>query len=376
MTAGDFFTFVGTFTSEFKTISGSPMGEPATGISIFRLDGATGSMSPIDVLGGLISPSFLVANPRLPVLYAVERQWSANDLHCGALTTMRVEPASGRIAIVRRTPTGGMWPCFVSTHPSGNCLYIANITSSNFSICPVFRDGTPGSAMTIQHDRAGGTHARGPGARTHSVTVNPSGTAVLVCDMGTSRLTTYGVLKSNGLLSSEGRASLSLPAGTGPRHAAYHPKQPYVYVLNEISSAVSVFAIGRSGIELRLLQEISTLPPAFSGESRASEIVVHPEGRYVYASNRGHDSIAVFLIDASTGELSSLGHELSIGDCPRSFAITPDCKYMLVGNQSSGGIGSFAINPVTGRLKATGHKARTPTPVSIVFRAAPSRTRR
>jgi 6-phosphogluconolactonase len=371
----DFFVFVGTFTAEFTSVRGTAMGAPAAGISVFRLDGHTGKLTELQVVGDLISPSFVARHPREPFLYAVERQ-SRTDESTGSLTTFTIDPATGGLTSAGRLPSGGQWPSHVAVHPSGKHAYVANIASGTVASFPISA-GRPGAANLILDRGTGACHAvkaEDPrsGPRTHSVAVSPGGDYALVCDMGAHRAALYRVDPATGAICEVPASTLLLTEGSGPRHAEFHPTLPFVYVSHERACELGVLRI-REG-QLELVEIVSSLPEGADRDgTTASDVHVHPNGRFAYVSNRRHNTIAVFALDATTGQATPVDHQDSLGEIPRIFSITPDARHLLVANQASGRVVTFALDPESGRLLDTGHAVSTPTPVSIAYFPAAGR---
>jgi 6-phosphogluconolactonase len=371
MTSGtqDFAVYVGTFTAEFTYAGGGAMGEPAEGVSVFRLDGRTGEMTELQVVGDLISPSFVARHPHEPVLFAVERESSA-DPSTGSLTTFRIDPCSGALTLEGRVSSGGRWPSHVAVHPSGKRAYVANIAGGSVAAFPV-SDGRPAEAEVVldrrtEAERANASADPRSGPRTHSVALSPRGDLALVCDMGAHRVALYAVDPESGRIAAVASSELALPAGSGPRHAEFHPALPVAYLSHEHASELGVVRVVDGRLEL--VEILSSLPAgADPARSRASDVHVHPNGRFAYVSNRGHDSIAIFELDGESGRARPVHHEHSRGEVPRIFNITPDARHVLVANQASGTIVTFGLDPDSGRLVETGCAVKTPTPVSMVY---------
>lgn len=365
----DFYVYVGTFTAEFTSVRGTAMGDPAEGVSVFRLNGRTGELVELQTVGDLISPSFVARHPRAPVLFAVERETAA-DPSTGSLTVFRIDPATGELTLDGRFSTCGRWPSHVVVHPSGNRVYIANIAGGSVASFPV-SGGYPAAADLVldrrtETERATLSDDPRSGPRTHSVAVSPGGDFALVCDMGAHRVALYAADPASGRLAEEPSATIELPYGSGPRHAEFHPALPVVYVSHEQASELS--ALRTANGRLELVEIVSSLPAgADPARSRASDVHVHPNGRFAYVSNRWHDTIAVFELDETTGRARPVHHHDSLGEIPRIFSITPDARHMLVANQASGSIVTFKLDPDTGRLVDIGKHVKTPTPVSIGY---------
>jgi 6-phosphogluconolactonase len=346
------------------------MGEENEGISVFHLDPSTGALQPRQVVRGLRNPTFLAIHPNLPVLYAGEREtttWGPIEAIAGSMTSLTVG-ADGTLTVLGRQPSPG-GATYVSIHPSGSHLFTAMPATGCVTVFPVEPDGRAGppSAM-VQH------HGRGVNTITlerpfpHSVRPDTAGERVLSCDMGLDRIMLYDFDAEQGRLAPSPHPYAQLSSGAGPRHIAVHPSNRFVYTVNEIDSTVSGFAYDAESSAMRIVSTVSTRPDGFEGINTGSQIVVHPSGRFLYSSNRGHDSIAMFTVDLDTGRHRLLGFESSQGETPRNFNIDPTGTFLLVANVGSNNVVGFRIDQETGRLTATGHSVKTPNPVCIVFR--------
>lgn len=351
------FVYVGTFTGETG----------AEGISVLDLDQATGELSHVQTAAGPISPSFLALHPTGHFLYAVERQWTLDRTDVGAVGAFAVEATTGRITALNRQPSGGASPAHVSVHASGRFAFAAHYASGQVAVLPISDDGRLGAAThVVQHEGRGPDPARQEGPHAHFVLPDPSGRLVLACDLGIDRVQIYRLDHEAGRLEPAPLAYAQVSSGAGPRHLAFHPFGLFVYVINELDSTISTFAFDPDRGALRIVQTVSTLPDGYTGTSHTAQILVHPSGRFVYGSNRGHDSIAVFAVDAEGGRLSLVGHEPSGGKTPRNFTIDPAGELLLAANQQSGTIVTFRIDGTSGRLAPTGHTYETPSPVCLV----------
>jgi len=354
--------YVGTFTE--------PGG--AEGIYLYRLDSATGALAPIHTVAGLNSPTWVALHPSRRYLYAVERHVDDDGLRTGAVTAFAVEPETGRLSLLNRRPSYGVSPCYVSIHPSGRYAFAANYQSGHVAALPIGPDGQLGDATSVHHHQGSGPVARRQeGPHAHFITPDPAGRFVLACDLGIDKIMIYRFDPSNGTLEPNDPPFGAAPLGSGPRHLAFHPSGRFAYVINELASTMSAYAYDVTRGALELIETISTLPAGFSGSSSGAQVVVHPSGQYVYGSNRGHDSIAIFRIDQQSGRLTPLGHQPTQGRTPRNFNLDPSGSLLLAANQQSGSIVAFRVNAQTGGLTPTGAVTPVPAPVCIVFHELP-----
>lgn len=355
------FVYVGAATQESRD----------TGISVYRLNAVSGALSPVQTVAGLLSPTFLALHPHYPqrpFLYAVERQWTPEQREVGAVAALVIDPQTGALTLLNRVRSQGTSPCYVSVHPSGRYVFAAHFISGQVAAFPVGQDGSVGDATdVVQHQGCGPQPQRQQGPHAHFIAPDPSGTYVLACDLGIDKVLIYRLEPDSGRLRPNEVPYGQVASGEGPRHLAFHPHGRTVYVINEIGSSLSAFAYDGARGTLTHLQTLSTLPEGFTERNSCAQIAIHPSGRFVYGSNRGHDSVAVFAIDEETGRVRPIGHEPTRGKTPRNFNVDPTGTFLLAANQDSGTIVGFRLDGQAGTLSATGHVVETPRPVCIVF---------
>jgi 6-phosphogluconolactonase len=335
--------FVGTYT-EPKPHAPDAGG---AGVEVLALDPSTGALERLWTQPGIADPSFVVPARDGAVLYAVSERDGP-----GEVAAYAVDRASGRLTEIAREPSGARGPCFAALDATGACLMVAHYEGGTVSLLPVREDGGLGAPEgRVVYD--GGSHPH--------ATVALGDSVLLVPDTGLDRLALHSFDPARATLSQEFDA-VAFPAGSGPRHAALHPDGSRLYVCAEHASTLTVLAVEDGGVTE--LATASTLPPGFNGPNDTADVHVHPSGRVVYVSNRGHDSIAIFDV---TGDLPQpLGHVSTQGRTPRSFALTADGALLLVANQDSDSIVAFAIDRETGTLEPTGHVTRVRTPARVV----------
>ncbi|GAB6186313.1 lactonase family protein [Thermopirellula anaerolimosa] len=338
------------------------------GIYTCDMDTVQGTLSAPKLVAEVRNPSFLAFHPTLPRLYAVSELWQTEGPERGAVTAFAIDDASGELRELNQEAVGGAGPCHLAVSPGGRCLVTANYGSGSTSVLPLDGDGRllPRSCV-IQHEGSGPNASRQKGPHAHQTIFSPGGGILLVPDLGIDQVLLYRLDETTGTLSAWNPPGVAVPPGSGPRHCAYHPTGKFLYVVNELASTVSVFACADEA-PVRLLQTISTLPPEFDGQNTTAEIEVHPSGRFAYASNRGHDSIAAFAVDSATGKLSEIDRFPSGGKVPRNFALAPGGRFMLAANQDTDNVVVFAVDQATGRLQPTGVSVQVGAPVCIVFR--------
>ena len=305
------------------------------------------------------NPSFLALHPNGRFLYA------ANELPEGGVTAYAVKE-EWALSELNSESTGGSSPCHLAVHPGGQWLAVVNYGSGSVLLYPVTAEGHIGGArQVIQHEGSGPDPKRQSGPHAHSVTLDEDGSCAYVCDLGIDRIIVYRLDQDEGrLLRSE---SVTLHPGAGPRHFTLSPDRRFAYVINELDSTVTVMNRNADTGGLAVRQTVSTLPADFSGPSTCADIHAHPSGRFLYGSNRGHDSIALFSVHGETGEISLSGTFPSGGRKPRSFAIDPSGRFLLAANQDTDNIVIFRLDESTGGLEPTGAALEVPSPVCVKF---------
>lgn len=355
---GQYIAFVGTYTS--KTSS--------KGIYAYRFDTNKGQLTPIGVSAEAVDPSFLAVHPNGKYLYAVNEIGSFNGEVSGAVGAFAIDAKTGALKLLNQVPTRGAGPCYVSLDKSGSFLLVANYDSGSIASFPVRGDGSLGTASGfVQHSGTGPDKERQEGPHAHWIGTSPDNRFALAVDLGLDQVIVYGFDSDKGVFTPMLSGFAKVKPGSGPRHLAFHPDGKFAYVLSEMASSVTVFSYKPKTGSFSVLQTVSTLPNDYSGPKEAAEIAVHLSGKYLYTSNRGHDSIAVFAIDQKKGTLKSLGQVLTGGKTPRHFAIDPTGTYLLAENQESNNIVVFHIDPATGSLTPTGQTVDVPSPVCLTF---------
>jgi 6-phosphogluconolactonase len=330
---------------------------------VYRFDPATGALTYASTVGGVINPSYLALDPSKRWLYAVNEITSGE----GTVSAFAIDPATKGLIYLNKQNSHGLAPCYVSVDGSGQYALVANYSSGTVCVLPIQDDGRLGAATDVVQHQGSGPTPRQEGPHAHSIIPDPRGRYVFALDLGIDRIMVYHLDLVQGKLGSGEPRWVQVSSGSGPRHLAFHPGGRFAYAINELNSTVTVFAFEDGGEILRELQTISTLPEDFTGENTCADIHVAPSGRFLYGSNRGHDSIAIFAVDGETGELSYVGHEPTQGATPRNFAIDPSGTFLLAANQDTDTVVSFRIDQGSGELSATGHVAEVPTPVCLRF---------
>jgi len=351
------FVYVGCYTTPDR----AGMGE---GINVYRMDGPSGTWAYVQLLTGVANPSFLALDPARRFLYCVH---GGNDF--SAISAFAVEQETGWLTLLNTQQSGGHNPVSLDVHRSGRALVVANYMDGTVAALPINPDGTlaPLHTAVSQTGKPGPDLVEQATSHPHHSPFDPAGRFVVVPDKGLDRTFIYRFDAVRGTLAPHDPPFVRARAGAGPRHIAFHPDAPYAYVINELDATITTYGYDAERGLLDPRQLIGTLPPAYTGRSTGAEIAVAASGRFLYASNRGHDSIAIFAIDAENGVLTVVGWEPTQGAMPRFFALDPSGKFLYVANQGSDTIITFRVDQATGMLTPTGHVVRTGSPVSIVF---------
>jgi 6-phosphogluconolactonase len=356
-----YIAYIGTYTS--KTAS--------KGIYAFRFDAQKGQLTSIGVAAESVDPSFLAVHPTEKFLYAVNEVGNFNGGKTGALSAFSIDAKSGTLTLLNQVPSRGAGPCDISLDRNASFALVANYDSGTIASFPVMTDGTLRTASGfVQHSGSGPNKERQEGPHAHWIGPSPDNRFVLAADLGLDQVIVYGFEPSLGTFTPSLTGFAKVNPGAGPRHVAFAPSGKFVYVLTEMESSVNAFSYQAKNGTLTKLQTISALPKDYSGPKEAAEIAVHPSGKFLYASNRGADTIAIFAIDSAKGTLKSLSQVPTGGKTPRHFAIDPTGSYLLAENQESNNIVVFQIDAATGGLKPTGQTVDVPAPVCITFVAA------
>lgn len=338
------------------------------GIYALQMDMESGRLGAPAVAAKATNPSFLALHPNGKFLYAVAEIGQFGGKPGGGVRGFALGGKPGELAALNEQPTGGAAPCHLAVDASGRNLVVANYSDGNVAVFPLGEDGNlkPMSQL-VRHEGAGPNKARQEKPHAHGVTFDPTSRYVFVPDLGTDRIMGYSLDSGAGTLTDRPSATGVLAPGAGPRHFAFHPSGVLAYSVNELDSTITAFRWNASEGTLTKLASASTLPPGCTSENTTAELAVHPSGRFLYASNRGHDSIAVFALDAATGSAVAVQHEPCGGETPRCFAVDPAGRWLLCANQKSDNLVLFRIDAATGRLTRTDQAVAVPSPVCVLF---------
>jgi 6-phosphogluconolactonase len=350
------FAYVGCYTTEKRNGHGK-------GIGVFHVDPVTATWTPIQLVDGVINPSFLCFDREQKFLYSVH-----GDMDY--VSAFSIDPVSGKLTELNRETSGGMNPVHVAVDHDNQFLVVSNYSSGNVAVMPINADGSlaPLTDLVNLAGTPGPHRTQQAGSHPHHNPFDPNGRFILIPDKGLDRIFIFRLDGKQGKLIAADKPSVATREGAGPRHVDFHPRLPYVYAINELDSTITTYRYDRSRGELTPLQILPTLPSNYTGNNTTAEVWAHPSGRFVYGSNRGHDSIATYFVDRSSGLLATVGWESTQGRTPRFFGLDPSGALLCAGNQNSDTIVNFRVDPSAGRLSPVGNAVQFGSPVSIIFR--------
>ena len=379
---GPLMAYVGTFSSPLRDTLPTQVDLPpgnGRGIHLFRVDRISGAMSAAGIYEMGTSPSCLAIKASGSTLYSANETDRVGENKEGTVSAFAIDRSDGHLTLRNTVSAGGAGPTYISIHPSGRFLFVANYFGGSVAVLPILSDGRLGDATDIRNDagKLGPTKATNapPGSfafsghdRTHAhmIQADPTGRFVLHVDLGLDQIFVWKFDENKGVLTPNDPFSVSLPAGDGPRHFHFHPNGRWFYSIQEEGSTIVLFDYDTVTGQLASRQTISTLPPGFAGSNFCSEILVSSDGKFVYAGNRLHDSIGIFAVGPN-GDLTFLEEEWTRGNYPRSFSFDPTGRFLTCCNQRADNVAIFEVNRTTGSLKFTGHYAPVGNPSCVVF---------
>jgi len=363
----DTLVYVGTYT-----------GAKSKGIYFFKLQTENLEVSqnitlvPLGLAAETPNPSFFEVDLKRRLLFAANEVNQFEGRPTGAVSAFSIDPATGRLTLLNQRPSMGTGPCHVVLDNENRNLLVANYGGGSVAVLPVGPDGQLGAATdVVQHTGRSIDPVRQKGPHAHCVTLDSANRFAFVCDLGLDKVLTYRFDARQGKLSPGEPAFTSIKAGAGPRHMVFRPDGRFAYVVNELSSTITVFRYESTTGVLKESQTISTRPEYFEGANTAAEVGVHPSGKYLYASNRGHNSVVLFSIDPDQGTLAYIEEQGTGGSTPRHFGIEPSAKHLAIGNQQSDTVLVCRIDDGNGRLKPSGVFASAPSPACVKFLPPP-----
>ena len=374
--------YVGTYSSPLKNVRPTQVDLPpgnGKGIHLFQVNRDSGALTPAGVVEMGTSPSCLVLNPAKTHLYSANETERIGDEEAGSVSAFVINPADGQLKLLNTVSSGGKGPAHLSIHPSGKFVLVANYFGGSVAVLPILPDGSLGAATDLKKDSGtvGPKKATSapPGSfafsghdqtHAHMIESDPSGRFILHVDLGLDRIYIWKFDAEKGLLTPNEPHAVSLPPGDGPRHFVFHPNGRWFYSIQEEGSTIVLFDYDAARGTLTSRQTISSLPPGFAGSNFCSEIAISTDGRFIYAGNRLHDSIAIFSV-GDDGTLTFRADEWTRGNYPRSFAFDPSSRFLYCCNQRGDNIAVFKVDQKSGSLNFTGHYTPVGNPSIIVF---------
>jgi 6-phosphogluconolactonase len=344
--------------------------DEARGIHVCRLDPATGALEHVSSAGGARNPSFLALDPANRFLYAVCE--TSDETGAGAIAAFSIDRDSGAPTFLNQASSVGGGPCHLTVDATGAFVLAANYGSGSVCMLPIRDDGSLGEATDfVQHEGSSVNPQRQTSPHAHSINIDPGNRYAFSPDLGLDKILIYELdLKEGKLTPNSHQPFAQVAPGAGPRHFAFHPNRKFAYVINEIGNTFTAFAYDESKGTLDEIHSVSTLPEGYSETTHTADLHVSPSGRFLYGSNRGHDSIAICAIDEDTGELSQVGVEPTQGKNPRNFALDPSGIFLFAANQDTDSVVTFRVDADSGELAATGDVVELPKPVCLKFASA------
>jgi 6-phosphogluconolactonase len=339
------------------------VGSGTKDIRVYRMDLDTGALTPTGDATPIAHPSFLTLSPDHRFLYSVTEGGSKNS---SSVSAFSLDRQSGKLAFINTQPSGGAGPCHVAVDATGKAVLAANYSSGSMAVFPVKEGGALGEMSAFFQGHGSGVNPeRQEGPHAHCVTIDPGNRFALLCDLGQDKVFVFKFDATNGSITPNDPPFASVKPGSGPRHITFHPNGRFAYLINEMASTLTAFEYDAGRGTLREFQTESTLPAGYTTPSTAAEVAVHPSGKFLYGSNRGHDSIVEFAVDGATGRLTLVGWCPTQGKTPRNFEIDPTGAFLLAANQDSNTIIVFRIDPNTGALAPAGQKIEVDTPMCV-----------
>jgi 6-phosphogluconolactonase len=336
-----------------------------SGVYACEYEEKTGSLALIDQTSGLQNPTFLAVDSDNLKLYAISEGVDSNNQRCGAAAAFSMDPSSGKLSLLNKEITVPAPTCHITLDHTNQCVIVSSYHGGMIGLSPLITDGQIGTTSDIQWHKGSSLLPVQDRARAHSVFVDRLNRFAGACDLGLDRIFIYKLdVGANRLIP---HSEVQIAPGSGPRHFVFHPSGSFGYVINELNATITAFAYDEELGALGEIQTIATLPDTYEGENACADIHISPDGKFLYGSNRGHDSIAVYEIDSLTGKLTVIEYASTLGEHPRNFAISPDGHFLLVANKDSDNIVTFTRDANTGKLLPTGSVLSVSKPVCIKF---------
>lgn len=353
--------------SKMRVYFGTYTGKDSKGIYASELDLKTGALTEAQLVAETVSPAFVAVHPSKKYLYAVGEISEFQGKKTGVVSAFAIDAKSGKLTLLNQQSSQGTGPCHLVVDATGKAVLVANYGGGSVASLPIAADGKLGEAVSaIQHKGSSVNKGRQEAPHAHSINVDPANRFAFCADLGLDQILIYRFDAGKATLTANDPPYGVVAPGSGPRHFAFHPSSRYAYVCNEMTSGITAFSYDAAKGSLTEIHTLSTLPEPVKGNSTA-EIQVHPSGKFVYVSNRGHDSLAIFTIDQATGKITAAGHQKTGGRTPRNFGIDPTGQYILAANQSTHDVFVFRVDQATGQLTQVGSPIKVGSPVCVKF---------
>ncbi len=347
---------------------GTNTGPKSQGIYVYKLNMTTGRLAPLGLAANSNNPGFLAIDYTHRYLYAVNEIGDYEGHKTGSVTAFSINRKTGKLTLLNIVASGGSGPTHLVVDKTGKFVLVANYGAGSVALFPILTAGRLGNALTVLPQTGHSVNPQRQGEpHAHSIYVSPDNRYAVSADLGTDQVYVYRFDADRGTLAPNQPAFVKVPAGTGPRHFAFDPHGRFGYVVEEMGSSITAFSYDAAHGSLHPIQTLSTLPSGYKGSSNSAEIEMHPFGKFLYASNRGHDSITVFAIDPLKGTLTPKEYDSTEGKTPRSFNMDPTGHYLIAANQGSDSLVVFRVDATTGHLTPTGQKLDAPSPTCVTF---------
>lgn len=361
MLTNNLLMYVGTYNQSKNGTESHP------GIYIYRFDTASGKLTSIGEVSDVANPSFLCLNPSGQNLYAPNEVSETNGEKGGGVTSFAIDRESGALTKLSSHCTGGGHPCHVNIDQTGKWLCASNYSGGNFAVFPILGDGSVGPRSAFVQHEGSSIHPHQKAPHVHSSIMSPDNKYLMVADLGIDRVGVYELDHQSGTVTSKPELWAATKPGAGPRHMVFHQDKRFFYVVNELNSTVTAFSWEASSGKFKEIHTVPMLPPDYEKGGAAADIHIDPQGKFLYASNRGHDSLAIYSINCDTGELTPAGHSPTLGREPRNFGLDPSGEFVIAANHRSDTIFVFKRDSETGQMEPTGEKVDVPSPVCVRF---------
>jgi 6-phosphogluconolactonase len=361
--------YVGTYSEPLLFGTGQVVQGKGKGIYAFRFDAAEGSLDPLGVTEGVRNSSYLAFDPKRKCLYCVNEFKEYEGKASGAVSSFRIDQETGALTYLNTKASHGTDPCHLIVDKTGKNVLIANFASGSVCVLPIAEDGSLKEAScVIQHEGKSVDPKRQAGPHAHAVEIDANNRYVFVPELGGDTVMIYELDPDAGKITpNKNQPFIRMAPGAGPRQLVMHPNGKLAFLINELNSTMTSYAYDPSRGTLSEIMTLPTLPKDFSGHSSCAEVQIHPSGKFLYGSNRGHDSIVIYGVDASTGRLTLIGHEPTRGKIPRNFEVHPGGEFLAAANQDSDNVVLFRIDTSTGKLAPTGSVVHAGTPICVRF---------